>query len=234
MSAPCPLGEPLANWTPPARPPRTAMTGRWCVVDPLDPARHADDLATAFAADDRVWDYMSYGPFHAPGAYRAWAEAAATGEDPMFHAIIDRETGRALGVASFLRIDPAAGSIEIGHIAFAPDLQRTRIGTEALALMIRRAFALGYRRTEWKCDALNARSRRLAQRLGLSFEGVFRQATVVKGRNRDTAWFAAIDREWPALAHAFETWLAPDNFDAAGRQRRALSALTRPILVRTG
>jgi RimJ/RimL family protein N-acetyltransferase len=210
------------------------MQGVWCVVEPLDPAQHADDLEAAFRGDDSVWDYMGYGPFSEPGAYRQWAENAAQGDDPLFHAIVDRSSGRALGVASYLRIDPSAGAIEVGHIAFSPALQRTRIGTEAMALMMRRAFELGYRRYEWKCNALNARSRKLAQRLGLSYEGVFRQAAVVKGRNRDTAWYAAIDSEWPALAQAFGIWLDPANFDAAGNQRRSLSDLTRQVLVNIG
>jgi RimJ/RimL family protein N-acetyltransferase len=155
----------------------------------------------------------------------------AVRDDPWFVALIDRATGRAAGVASYLRIDPAAGSIEVGHINLAPAIQRTRAATEAMYLMMRWAFEAGYRRYEWKCNALNLGSRRAAERYGLSFEGVFRQATVVKGRNRDTAWFAAIDGEWPALKAAFETWLAPANFDAGGRQLTPLSTLTRPILV---
>ena len=144
--------------------------------------------------------------------------------------MVDRASGRAAGVASYLRIDPPAGSIEVGHIAFAPPLQRTPAATEALFLLIRQAFELGYRRFEWKCDALNAPSRAAAARLGLSFEGIFRQATVYKRRNRDTAWFAAIDREWPALKAAFEQWLDPANFDEQGRQRARLSDLTAAAL----
>jgi RimJ/RimL family protein N-acetyltransferase len=151
--------------------------------------------------------------------------------DPFFYALCDRATGRAGGVASYLRISPAAGSIEVGHIALAPVLQRSPAATEAMALMMGWAFSAGYRRYEWKCDALNLASRRAAARLGLSYEGTFRQAAVVKGRNRDTAWFAAIDAEWPRLSAAFNDWLAPANFDGAGRQRLSLSALTAPILV---
>jgi RimJ/RimL family protein N-acetyltransferase len=160
--------------------------------------------------------------------------ALCLGDDPLFFAIVDRTTSAPLGVASWLRIDPRAGSIEVGHLHFSPRLQRTPHATEAMFLMMQRAFELGYRRYEWKCDALNAPSRAAAQRLGLSFEGVFRQAWVVKGRNRDTAWYAAIDTEWPALRAAFTPWLDPANFDAAGRQRTRLSDLTGPILVRRG
>jgi RimJ/RimL family protein N-acetyltransferase len=149
----------------------------------------------------------------------------------MFYAIRNEETGLWEGVASYLRITPAAGTIEVGHINLSKPLQRTRAATEAMVCMMRWAFGAGYRRYEWKCDARNLPSRRAAERLGLSYEGVFRQAAVVKGRNRDTAWFAAIDGEWPALEAAFEAWLDPANFDAGGRQRRALSALTAPVLV---
>jgi RimJ/RimL family protein N-acetyltransferase len=232
--AKAPIGAPVPGWTPPPRPPRAPLEGRYARLEPLDPDRHAAELFAANRESDAMWTYMPYGPFGTLAAYRAWIEAEALGDDPLFHAVIDRTTGRAAGVASYLRIAPEAGAIEVGHIAYAPALQRTRAGTEAMYLLMKRAFELGYRRYEWKCDALNAASRRLAQRLGLSYEGVFRQATVYKGRNRDTAWFAAIDKEWPALQAAFEAWLDPANFDAAGRQRQSLSALTRPILVATG
>jgi RimJ/RimL family protein N-acetyltransferase len=155
-------------------------------------------------------------------------------DDPQFHAIVDRATGQAVGVASYLRIDPAAGSIEVGHINYSPLLQRTVAATETMYLMMRRAFELGYRRYEWKCNALNAPSRGAAQRLGFSYEGVFRQARVDKGRNRDTAWYAMIDTEWPALDQAFRRWLDPANFDEQGRQRTSLSELTAPVLVARG
>lgn len=231
-----PLGQPLPDWTPPPHPPRTPMLGRYCRVEPLDAGRHAADLHAANSADaeGRMWTYMAYGPFAGLAEYRAWVEQMSAGVDPLFHAIVDVATGRALGVASYLRIEPAAGSIEVGHLAFAPALQRTPAATEAMFLMMERAFSLGYRRYEWKCNALNAPSRAAAQRLGLSFEGIFRQATVSKGRNRDTAWYAAIDAEWPALMAAFQQWLDPSNFDPAGRQRLRLTALTRPLLHREG
>jgi RimJ/RimL family protein N-acetyltransferase len=230
-----PIGEALPHWIPPARPPREPMRGRWCRLEPLLP-EHADDLFASASADvdGRTWTYLAYGPFDDPGAHRAWVEEAAAGSDPLFHAIVDAGSGRALGVASYLRIDPGSGSIEVGHIRYAPALQRTPAATEAMYLMMRRVFALGYRRYEWKCDALNAPSRRAAQRLGFSFEGVFRQATVYKGRNRDTAWYSTIDGEWPALEHAFRRWLAPENFDDGGRQRESLSAFTAPLLARRG
>jgi RimJ/RimL family protein N-acetyltransferase len=160
-------------------------------------------------------------------------EATCSGDDPLFFTIIDA-TGQPAGVASYLRIAPASGSIEVGGIHFSPGLKRTPAATEAMYLMMERAFALGYRRYEWKCDALNAASRAAAQRLGLSFEGVFRQATVYKGRNRDTAWYAAIDSEWPALREAFLTWLAPGNFGGDGRQRIRLTELTGPLLKHRG
>jgi RimJ/RimL family protein N-acetyltransferase len=231
-----PVGVPVANWTSPPAPPREPMIGRYCRVEPLDTATHGAELylANANDPDGRMWTYLPYGPFAAFEAYQTWLEDAARGTDPFFHAVVDAESQRAVGVASFLRIDPAAGSIEVGHIAYSPLLQRTAAATEAMYLMMRRAFELGYRRYEWKCDALNAPSCAAAQRLGLSFEGVFRQARVSKGRNRDTAWYAAIDSEWPALDRAFQQWLDPENFDRNGRQRTALRALTHPILVREG
>ena len=174
------------------------------------------------------------GPFADFESYRAWLSESARTSDPLFFAVVETASGRAVGVASYLRIAPQYGSIEVGHLNFSPALQRTPAATEAMYLMMERAFRLGYRRYEWKCDALNAPSRRAAQRLGLSFEGVFRQATVYKGRNRDTAWYAAIDRDWPALQAAFSRWLDPANFDESGRQRVALSALTASILKQCG
>ena len=231
-----PVGAPVPGWVPPLPPPREGMAGRYCRMEPLDAGRHAAEvhLANARDGDGRMWTYLPYGPFETPGAYANWVEGVAGAEDPQFFAIIDGGTNRAAGVASYLRIDAPAGSIEVGHIAYSPLLQRTPAATESMYLMMRRAFELGYRRYEWKCDALNAASRAAAQRLGFSYEGVFRQARVNKGRNRDTAWYAAIDTEWPALDRAFCQWLAPENFDADGRQRTPLRALTRPILVREG
>jgi RimJ/RimL family protein N-acetyltransferase len=230
-----PIGFAVPGWRPPARPPREAMAGRLCRLEPIDPARHAADLfrANALDADARPWTYLPYGPFEHFETYLEWMRATCLGDDPLFFAIIDAATARAVGVASYLRIDPANGSIEVGHLRFSSLLQRKPAATEAMYLMMERALALGYRRYEWKCDALNAPSRAAALRLGLSFEGVFRQATVYKGRNRDSAWFAATDRDWRRLEAAFRRWLEPENFDAEGRQRSRLSDLTAPILSRT-
>ena len=212
------------------------MEGRWCRVEPLDVARHGAELFAAYAEDreGRVWTYMGYGPFETRAEFQDWMTASCLGDDPLFHAIVERASGRALGMASYLRVVPETGVIEVGHINYAPALQKTPAATEAMYLMMRRAFDFGYRRFEWKCDARNAGSRAAAQRLGLSFEGVFRQAAVYKGRNRDTAWYAAIDSEWPALRDAFEGWLDPANFDDDGGQRSALSAASGPLLVARG
>lgn len=224
-----PIGFPLPDWTPPPVPPRSPMDGRYCRLEPLGPEAHAAELHAANLedAEGRIWTYLGVGPFERLEDYRAWIERSCLGGDPMFFAVRDLATGRAAGVASYLRIDPASGSIEVGHINFAPALQRTRAATEAMLLMMATVFALGYRRYEWKCDSLNAKSRAAAERLGFRFEGIFRQATVYKGRNRDTAWFSILESEWPRLNAAFEAWLDPANFDADGRQRRSLSELTR-------
>ncbi len=229
MSAsPPPVGPTLPNWTPRPVPPRTPMQGRFCVVEPLDAARHARDLfeANSLDKDNRNWTYLSVGPFAEFESYRAWVEQVAKGADPVFHAIVDRATGKAAGVASFMRLDPPNGVIEVGHINYSPLLQRKPAATEAMFLMMRRAFdELGYRRYEWKCDSLNGPSRAAALRLGFQYEGLFRQAVVYKGRNRDTTWFSIIDGEWPKVRGAYEQWLAPDNFSADGRQKRKLSDL---------
>ena len=230
------VGFRVEGWAPPPFPPLDPMAGRTCRVEPLNVARHAVDLheANVLGEDGRNWAYLSYGPFATFDAYQAWLAGAASKPDPQFHTIVDLATGRPAGLASYLRIDPEAGSIEVGHIKYSPALQRTVAATEAMYLMMRRAFELGYRRYEWKCNALNAPSRAAAQRLGFSYEGIFRQARVDKGRNRDTAWYAMIDREWPAIDRAFRRWLDPANFDAEGRQRTSLSELTGPMLVSRG
>jgi RimJ/RimL family protein N-acetyltransferase len=227
-----PIGFPLPDWAPPPAPSREAMPGRYCRLEPLDLDRHAQALFEADSADveGRSWTYLAYGPFSDFPSYHTWLGANCLGADPLFFAVIDLAGDRPVGLVSYLRITPAAGSIEVGHIHYSPRLQRSPAATEAMFLMMKWAFEAGYRRYEWKCDALNAPSRAAAQRLGLSFEGVFRQATVYKGRNRDTAWYAAIDAEWPALRQAFLAWLDPANFDSSGRQRTRLSVLTRPIL----
>ena len=208
------------------------MTGRYCRLEPLDPDRHAASLHSVDLDDNdpQSWTYMPYGPFEDLADFIAWIHAKCLSDDPVFFAIVDPVSGLALGVASYLRITPASGTIEVGHLHFSSRLRRTAAATEAMYLLMQRAFDLGYRRYEWKCDSLNLPSRAAAQRLGFSFEGIFRQATVYKGRTRDTAWFAAIDSDWPALKTAFETWLDAANFDDQGRQRVSLSDLTSPIL----
>ena len=231
------LGVPVPNWVAPPSPDqmqwRDKMQGRYVRLEPLKAAQHCDDLFAAFAADvkNQIWDYLPYGPFATAADLADWMHATCTKPDPYFFCIIDQATHRAIGVASYLRINPDSGSIEVGHINFAPQLQSTIGATEAMYLMMRWAFMAGYRRYEWKCNALNLKSRRAAQRLGLSYEGVFRQASISKGRNRDTAWFAVIDAEWPSLQIAFENWLHPENFDAAGQQKRSLSAMTEAVLL---
>jgi RimJ/RimL family protein N-acetyltransferase len=204
------------------------MQGRYCRVERLDPETHAADLYAANRedADDRIWTYLPYGPFTTLTDYRSWIEAECLGADPMFHAIVDLGSGRTVGVASYLRITPAQGVIEVGHINYAPPLQRSTAATEAMYLMMSRVFdELGYRRYEWKCDALNVRSRRAAERLGFVFEGVFRQATIYKHRNRDTAWYSILDREWPAVRLAYQRWLDTSNFESDGTPRTGLQAL---------
>jgi len=229
------VGSPVPDWTPPPRPPRAPLVGRTCSLETLDIDRHAVDLfeANTVDADGSNWTYLPYGPFDTLESYRDWLAAACMGDDPHFHAVIDHRTGRAVGVASYLRINPASGSIEVGHINFSPRLQRTIAATEAMYLMMAQAFDLGYRRYEWKCNALNRPSRDAALRLGMSYEGVFRQALMSKGRNRDTAWYAAIDNDWPAIKRAFETWFNEANF-VDDVQKTSLSNLTRPVLVITG
>ena len=220
-----PVGAPVPDWTARPRPPRTPMEGRLCRLEPLSADRHASDLYEAHALDTegRNWTYLPYGPFASTDQVATWIMSVQTSEDPMFFAIIDLVTDRAVGWGSYLRIDPAMGTIEVGHLAYSPALQRTPAATEAMYLMMRRAFEeLGYRRYEWKCNAFNWPSRNAAERLGFVYEGTFRQAWVQKGRNRDNAWFSIIDGEWPAVRSAMEAWLDPSNFDEAGGQRRRL------------
>jgi RimJ/RimL family protein N-acetyltransferase len=223
-----PIGAPIPGWGPPSRPPRAPLKGRLCRLEPLDPGRHAGTLFAADREDQKgsSWTYLAYGPFATLGDYCTWIEATCLGNDPLFFAIIDKAGGAVAGVASYLRIAPESGSIEVGHIHYSPRLQHRPAATEAMYLMMKQAFEMGYRRYEWKCDSLNAPSRAAAERLGFSFEGIFRQATVYKGRNRDTAWYAIIDSDWPRLRSAFESWLDPANFDSSGRQLTRLSDRT--------
>jgi len=220
--------QPLLNWHPAATPERRTLTGRTINLAPLDVATHGDDLWEALQGPDcdpLLWDYLPYGPFPERAPFDAWLAGNAASTDPLFFAVIDRQSGRAVGLLSFLRIFPKDGSIEIGHIAYGRVMQRSPASTEAVYLLAKLAFELGYRRLEWKCNALNARSMRAAQRLGFTYEGTFRQATVVKDRNRDTAWFSIIDSEWARCQRAFEAWLAASNLDANGQQRERLEDL---------
>ncbi|MCP8462330.1 GNAT family N-acetyltransferase [Pseudomonas sp. ZM23] len=219
--------QPL-NWRPVASPERRTLPGRYVNLAPLDPATHGDDLWQALQgpdSDPALWDYLPYGPFTERAGFDDWLTGNAASADPMFFAVIDRTSGRAVGLLSFLRITPKDGVIEIGHIAFGRTMQRTPASTEAVYLLARLSFELGYRRLEWKCNSLNARSMRAAQRLGFTFEGTFRQHMVVKDRNRDTAWFSIIDSEWPRCQQAFEAWLSASNFDGEMLQRTHLADL---------
>lgn len=215
----------LPGWMPPPAPARVTLTGRLCRVEPLDARLHAADLyeANALDRDWQMWRYLAYGPFAGAAAYQAWVEEKQASGDPLFHAIVDLESGCATGVAAYLRIDPPNGVIEVGHLAYSPRLQRTPVATEAMFLLMQQAFGLGYRRYEWKCNASNRRSREAATRLGFTFEGLFRQHMVYKGRNRDTAWYSIVDAEWPRVRDGFRRWLDAANFTADGRQRRSLA-----------
>ena len=221
-----PVGPVVADFTAPPAPGPARIEGRYVTLERLDPARHAADLFAANRGQDWVWDYMPYGPFADLNAYRDWQAAMAVRTDPFFYALRDNATGQVGGLASYLRIDPGNGVIEIGHIEIAPVMQQTAAATEAISLMIGWAFDAGYRRVEWKCNALNEPSRRAARRYGFAYEGTFRQHMIIKGQNRDSAWYAIIDADWPELAPAHAEWLAPANFDAAGRQRVSLARLT--------
>lgn len=220
--------SPLPSGLIPARAP---LEGTGVRLEPIDPNRHAEELYAASHADDRareVWRYMAYGPFDTLDGFRGFLRDCAAQMDPIFYAIRDKSVGTAKGVASYLNIAAKNGSIEIGHIWFGPALQRTRAASEAMYLMLRYALDdLRYRRMEWKCNALNEASRRAALRLGFRFEGIFYQHQIVKGHNRDTAWYSIMDHEWPALRANMEAWLAPTNFDAKGHPKQSLTTLNR-------
>jgi RimJ/RimL family protein N-acetyltransferase len=215
------VGDAVPGWARVATPDAETLPGKYCALERLDPDRHADDLYAAYAAapDARDWTYLQVGPFTTPESYRDWATVAAKSSDPRHYAVIDTASGRALGTLSLMRHDPANGAIEVGWVSFSRALQRTPASTEAQFLLMRDVFDdLGYRRYEWKCDSLNAPSRKAAERLGFTYEGTFRRAAVVRGRNRDTAWFALTDHDWPPVRDALEKWLDPGNFTADGRQ----------------
>jgi RimJ/RimL family protein N-acetyltransferase len=220
-----PVGPPVDPT--PARPPEpVTLTGRFGSVAPLDPARDAADLWRAYKGRDDIWTYISrHGPFADEATFAAWLAERVTSSDPYTYTVRDRD-GHACGLVSFLEIRPAARVIEVGFIVYSPAMQRTALATETQYLLARYAFeTLGYRRYEWKCDALNAPSRRAALRFGFVFEGIFRQHMITKGRSRDTAYFSMLDREWPVRKVNFERWLAPENFDAEERQKISLSTL---------
>jgi RimJ/RimL family protein N-acetyltransferase len=220
------LGPVVDDWTVPSYPNFDALTGSYCHIELLSAEKHAALLFRVFEGHDQVWNYLPYGPFSSASQFHRWVREAEAMTGTVFYVIKNLQTGAFEGVASYLRIAPEAGSIEVGNINYSPALQRTPAATEAMFLMMQWAFDAGYRRYEWKCNALNKPSRSAGQRLGFSYEGVFRQAAIVKGRNRDTVWFAAIDSEWPALKEAFKAWLNPSNFDVAGQQIECLSDLT--------
>jgi len=222
-----PIGPALPDWQPPARPSQRPLQGRFCIVEPLDVAKHARALFDSNSQDceGRMWTYLFSGPFGTFDEYERWLAERAPSADPLFRSFVSRGSGKAVGIGAFMRIDPPAGTIEVGHVALSPVLQRSPAATEAMYLMMRHAFELGYRRYEWKCDSLNEKSRRAAERLGFTFEGIFRQAIVYKGRSRDTAWYSIVDSEWPLLRESFERWLDRDNFDASGLQRSSLGEI---------
>lgn len=223
-----PIGQ-AVDYTPAKRPGNHALQGQYCRLEPFDLTAHTEGLFNAYLTDTNGgnWTYLPFAAFDDLDKFRDWAHKTCSGADPFFYAIIDPKSGQAIGLASFLRINPVAGSIEVGWINFSPLLQGTPASTEVMYLMMSEAFSLGYRRYEWKCDSLNAPSNRAAKRLGFTFEGIFRQAMVYKGRNRDTAWYSVLDSEWPALQQAFEAWLTPPNFDTSGKQVEKLQNFRR-------
>ena len=217
------LGTPLPDWKPATVPPRDVMRGRHCQLSPLT-LNHAPQLWRALADHPDLWRYLPDGPFASEADFSAWMSVQLRRDDAIFWAI-ENDAGAPVGLCAYLRIDPDNGSIEIGNVLFSPALQRTRAATEAMFLLMRAVFERGFRRYEWKCNALNAPSRAAARRLGFSYEGTFRNAMIVKGRNRDTDWFSITAEEWPARQSALEAWLAPENFDANGAQIARLDAL---------
>lgn len=221
-----PIGHAMPDWKPRPQPSGVTLTGRFCRLEPIDPARHSADLFVAYSSAPRGWTYMVAGPFEREEDYRAYAETIAKSTDPRHYAVIDLKTGKAVGTLSLMRIDANNGVIEVGNVMFSPLLQQTPISSEAQYLLMAYAFdELGYRRYEWKCDSLNAPSRTTADRLGFTFEGIFRQVVIYKGRSRDTAWFSIIDSEWPKVKAGFQAWLSADNFSADGKQKQSLKTL---------
>jgi RimJ/RimL family protein N-acetyltransferase len=227
-----PIGPRVRDPQPAPRPARITLSGEYCRLEPLDPQRHRDALYAASTPADaaRRFRYLFEEPPASPREFDDWLARAAASQDPLVFAVIDLRTGRAEGRQTLMRIAPEHRAVEIGSIYWGPAIARTRVTTEANWLFARYVFQLGYRRYEWKCDALNAPSRRAALRFGFSFEGLFRRAVIVKGRSRDTAWYSIIEEEWPALDAAYQQWLRADNFDGQGRQRSSLGTLTSAAL----
>ena len=228
-----PIGPKMANPSPAALPLRETIDGRYCRLEPLNADQHGAELFAASTPADCASRFMYLGeePPTSESDLKRWAESASQSDDPLFFVVIDKRTERVAGRQSFLRITPTQQSIEIGNIYWGPDIAGTQVATEANFLFAQHAFeTLKYRRYEWKCNALNVPSRRAAVRFGFTYEGLFRRAVIVKGRTRDTAWYAMIDEEWPSLKSAYEFWLSPDNFDGRGRQRTRLSDLTQLAL----
>jgi RimJ/RimL family protein N-acetyltransferase len=226
------VGPPIDEWKAPPLPSRTVLSGHHCRLEPLNPDVHAKGLSEAWMSgvEERDWTYLPFGPFDRVEDALEWVHRTSGQNDLLYYVIVDPASGTPSGVASFMRMDASNGCIEIGGILYSRSLSRSIAATEAMYLLLKQVFDIGYRRCEWKCDSLNAPSRRAALRLGFSFEGIFRQATIYKGRSRDTAWYAITDRDWDSLHDIFLQWLHADNFDANGRQKVSLSALTKPYL----
>jgi len=226
------LGEIVEEVSVPPHPKGISLEGKFVVLNPLKASDYSRDLfeANLLDKDGLNWTYLHYGPFETEVEYENWIMSIEGGDDPIFFAIISKKLDKAVGIASYLRINPKDSSIEVGHINYSPLLQNTTEATEAMYLMMKWAFESGYRRYEWKCNALNLKSRRAAQRLGFSYEGIFRQMGISKGRNRDTAWFAVIDKEWKDVEQCFVQFLEDENFDGEGKARVSLSTLTKPLL----
>ena len=226
------FGEIVESFSIPPHPKGISIEGRLVDLKPLNSNKYAKELFLSNSLDEKGinWAYLPYGPFDSQADYTKWIKSFEEGDDPVFFAIISKKLKKAIGIASFLRINPTKGLIEVGHINYSPLLQKTTEATEAMFLMMKWVFDNGYRRYEWKCNALNLKSRRAAQRLGFSYEGVFRQMTISKGRNRDTAWFAIIDKEWAEIEKCFDQFLSESNFDNNGKSKVSLTSLTESLL----
>lgn len=223
-----PIGDDLSHWLPPKAPKKLVLEGMHCRLERLNVGNHANDLFQAFqeSSDDRDWTYLPYGPFHTLNEYVKFLESMAELNDPYHYTVIDKATQKAVGTTSLMRIDTTNGVIEVGHVVYSKKMQRSKLSTEVMALLLQYVFEeLGYRRLEWKCDSLNKPSRIAAERFGFTFEGIFRQSQVTQGRNRDTAWYSILDSEYAAFRSAYVAWLAPNNFDSEGNQLTKLGEL---------